>query len=106
MLDVHDPASPQEVAHMNIGDTATDVVVSDDLLYLLTMGWLENDIGPSMLYNLHVIDISDPTSPKIVGSVEKIMPPLMPVTLVAVDTYVYLLTYINTLVIDIYGSGE
>ena len=107
VLDVHDPASPQEVAQLNIEDTATDVVVSHDLLYLLAMGWPENDIGqgPRMLYNLHVIDISEPASPKIVGSVEIIMPPLMPATLVASDTYVYLLTYTNILVIDIYGSG-
>jgi hypothetical protein len=33
------------------------------------------------------------------------MPPLMPATLVASDTFVYLLTYTNILVIDIYGSG-
>ncbi len=101
VLDVSNPASPQEVAQLNIPEATYHATVSDNLLYLLGIELVDR----SILHTMHIVDISEPECPVIVDSVEDIpgMPPYQ--FLIVSGRYIYFGNLTSVLVIDIYSSS-
>jgi len=101
VLDVSNPASPQEAAQLDIPEAVHHVTVSNNLLYLLGMELVDR----SILHTIHIVDISEPESPVIVDSIEDIagMPPYQ--FLVAAGRYIYFGNLNSVLAIDIYTSS-
>jgi hypothetical protein len=102
VLDVSDPASPQEVAQLDIPEFAYQATIADNLLYLLGVEMVDR----SILHTIYIIDIAEPENPVIAGSVKDIwgMPPYQSV--IAVGKYIYFINLRTVQVIDIYSSDE
>ncbi|MFC1948841.1 LVIVD repeat-containing protein [Chloroflexota bacterium] len=101
VLDVSNPASPQEVAQLDMPEAAHRISIYEDTLCLLGMELVDS----SVLYTVHLVDISEPETPVVVGSVEDISASPSYSFVVATDGYVYFVSATTVRIIDIYGSN-
>jgi hypothetical protein len=56
IVDVNDPAAPQEVSYLGLSHSVEDIVVQGGFAYLATFG-----------SGLNIVDVSNPLSPQLVG---------------------------------------
>jgi hypothetical protein len=80
VLDLSDVASPREVARLEVPDRLRRVAVSGDLVYLLGFSLPDDNTWRQMgswTHPVHVVDVSDPASPKLVQTLSGIsgLPP-------------------------------
>ncbi len=64
VIDVSDPAAPQEVADVDLGGFAIALTLEDDVLYVTKSGKETNKI------QLCILDVSQPNSPRLMDCVE------------------------------------
>ncbi len=100
VLDVSNPASPQEVAQLDVPETTYRIDVAGNLVYLLGVELVER----VMTHRVRIIDISEPDSPEMVDSVELSRFPSL-VSLVGIESYIYIMHLRTLQVIDVYASN-
>ena len=66
VLDISDPAQPRLVAAYETANDAWGLAISGDRAYMLESRW-DSEHGRAV-GALHVLDISDPTNPRLLGS--------------------------------------
>ena len=64
VLDISNPAAPLFQGGLDTGFEAANVVVRNSFAYFVNSGWFGREPGPGV----HIVDITDPTQPKLSGS--------------------------------------
>lgn len=107
VLDVRDPETVEEVARLDVPDRPRQILISGDLVFLIGFRipddetWRET---ANWMYPLHIVDISDPSTPILMDSVEEIKGLPVWQLIVTLGDYVYFVSYNTVYVIDIYGG--
>jgi hypothetical protein len=107
VLDISDPASPREVARLDVPDRPRRVIVSGDLIFLMGFRLPDDETWRETFYwmnPLHIVDITNPVAPRLVDSLEEITFIPLWQFMVALDDYIYFVHNQAVYVIDIYGG--
>lgn len=101
VLDISDPASPIELTQLDIPGSATGVLVSGNIVYLLS---IELIIGEPIGGSLMMIDITDPSIPKVVYSLDTKPTNLTPPSARLGNNIFIVYSYSGLLVIEVSGT--
>lgn len=101
VLDISDPAAPQQVAQIDVPERTTRVAVSGNLAHLLGIDWVEDFTA-----RIRLVDVSDPLAPQLVGSCIEFTALPANQTAMSGGDYVYYISIGTVRVIDVHGSGS
>ena len=107
VLDISDSTSPSEVARLEVPDRPRRIIISGNLVFLIGFRVPDDETWREMvhwMHPLHIVDITNPVTPRLVDSVEEITGVTPCQLMVTFDDYIYFLNHQAVYVIDIYGG--